>query len=213
MSTSTTRFLQQEHSRLQKENETLKQKNAALQRYLTMVEELYWKNQALSADNHPLEELDTLLGKIIQVVGAADGSIAWLDEANEELVFMLVHGNLREQLPGFRFKSNAGIAGWVVENQKPIIVNNPRQDWRFSMEVDEGFSFSTRSIVSVPVLVDRHPAGVISLVNKADNAFTPADVALLLIFNQVAATVLQLLPTELKAPQPQQLDETLFGDT
>jgi len=63
------------------------------------------------------------------------------------------------------------------------------------------------------VLVDRHPAGVISLVNKADNAFTPADVALLLIFNQVAATVLQLLPTELKAPQPQQLDETLFGDT
>ncbi len=212
MSTTTTRFLQQEQSRLQRENEALKQKNVALQRYLNLVEELYWKSRQIAAAEQPLLMLDDLLGKAIDVVGATDGSIACLDETKNELVFALVHGNLRSQLPGFRFPGDSGIAGWVVEHKKPIIVNNPRQDWRFYMEIDQGFSFSTRSIVSVPILAEAQPIGVISLLNKKDNIFTPADVALLLILNQVAATALTVAPSELKTPKHRPATDDLFAE-
>ena len=212
MSESTTRFLQQENSRLQQEIEALNRKNIALIRHLNMVEELYWMAQSITAEENPLAALDTLLGQVMEVVGAADGSILCRDETMGELVFVLVQGGLRSSLPGFRLQSGSGISGWVVENQKPIIVNNPRQDWRFSLEVDEEFGFLSRSVIQVPVLADDQAIGVISLVNKYDDNFTPADVALLLAFSQITATVLQLIPPELKTPEPQQVDDDLFGE-
>lgn len=212
MSESTTRFLQQENSRLQQELETLNRKNIALIRHLNMVEELYWVAHGITAEENPLAVLDDLLGQAMAVVGAADGSILCQNDDTGELVFMLVQGGLRGQLPGFRLKSGSGISGWVVENLKPIIVNNPRQDWRFSLEVDEEFGFLSRSVMQVPVLADGRAAGVISLVNKVDDNFTPADVALLLVLSQITATVLQIIPPELKAPQMQQVDDDLFGE-
>jgi len=212
VSESTTRFLQQENSRLQQEVEVLNQKNIALIRHLNMVEELYWIAQNIAAEENPLTLLDTLLNKVMEVVGAADGSILCLDEETGELVFVLVQGGLRGSLPGFRLQSGSGISGWVVENQRPIIVNNPRQDWRFSLEVDEEFGFLTRSVMQVPVLAADQAIGVISLVNKVDDNFSPADVALLLAFSQITATVLQLIPPELKAPEPRQVDDDLFGE-
>jgi GAF domain-containing protein len=212
VSESTTRFLQQENSRLQQDIEMLNQKNIALICHLNMVEELYWVAQGITAEESPLLVLDELLGKVMRVVGAADGSILCLDETTNELVFVLVQGDLRNQLPGFRLKSGAGISGWVVENQKPIIVNNPRQDWRFSLEVDQEFGFLTRSVLQVPVLVDNRATGVISLVNKVDDNFTPADVALLLALSQIAATVMQIIPPKLKVPQLQPIDDDLFGE-
>jgi len=211
VSESTTRFLQQENSRLQQEIETLNRKNIALTRHLDMVEELYWVAQNIAAEENPLAVLDDLLGKVMEVVGAADGSILCLDETTSELVFVLVQGGLRGSLPGFRLQSGSGISGWVVENQKPIIVNNPRQDWRFSLEVDEEFGFLSRSVMQVPVLVDGRAIGVISLVNKVDDDFSPADVALLLAFSRIAATVMQIIPPELKAPEPQRVEDDLFG--
>jgi signal transduction protein with GAF and PtsI domain len=212
VSESTTRFLQQENSRLQQEIEALNQKNIALIRHLNMVEELYWIAQSIAEQENPWTVIDDLLGKVMEVVDAADGSILCLDENTSELVFVLVQGGLRGQLPGFRLQSGSGISGWVVENQKPIIVNNPRQDWRFSLEVDEEFGFLSRSVVQVPVLIDDRAVGVISLVNKVDDNFTPADVALLLAFSQITATVMQLISPDLKVSPPQQEVDDLFGE-
>jgi GAF domain-containing protein len=198
MNESATRFLQQENIRLQKENEALQRKNRSLYRYLDMIKELYWFNQQIVSEENPLDVFDQLLYKAISVVDANDGSLSYLDEETKELVFVLVHGDLREQLPGYRIKSDVGIAGWVVSNQKPIIINNPRQDWRFSLDVDQDFSFFTRSIASVPVIARDTPIGAIQLVNKRDNEFTEADVALLLVLSQVAAKVLEAQPPHLE---------------
>jgi GAF domain-containing protein len=211
MDTSATRFLQQENVRLQKENEALQRRNQALSRYLDMVKELYWFNQHIASEGNPLNVLDQLLYKVISTIGANDGSLSYLDEETSELVFVLVHGDLQEQLPGYRIKSDDGIAGWVVSNQKPIIVNNPRQDWRFSLEVDQDFSFFTRSIASVPVIAKDRAIGVIQLVNKRDNEFTEADIALLLVLSQVAAKALEAKPPQLEVRALEEI-ENLPGD-
>jgi GAF domain-containing protein len=191
MSDSAIRFLQQENLRLRNEIENLTKQNQRLQLHLTKITDLYWANQRIATEEDPLEVISQLLYQIINVIEAGDGSISRLDEETNELVFLFSHGELQQQLPGHRIKSDLGIAGWVVENHQPIIVNNPRQDWRFSQEVDDEFNFYSRSIVSVPIISYDQLLGVIQLVNKQDNEFTEADIALLLILGQVTATAMQ----------------------
>jgi GAF domain-containing protein len=194
MSESTLRFLQHENARLQDENKILKEENLSLHRYLGAVKELYAAAQRLESVEHPIDLLDELLYKTIQVIGANDGSISRLDPITGELVFVLVHGDIQQELRGYRIKGDVGIAGWVVNQREPLIVNNPRQDWRFSLKVDEEFEFFTRSIMCAPLLVQDELIGVIQLLNKRGDEFTETDMILLSLLSQVAAKVLAAVP-------------------
>jgi GAF domain-containing protein len=162
-----------------------------LQRYLQTVKDLYWASQEIATADNLLYALNQLLYKVMSVVGAKDGSVSRLDEVTGELVFVLVHGELGRQLPDFRIKSGAGIAGWVVKNRQPIIVNNPHTDIRFSNIVDKEFDFFTNCIASAPIMQRGHIKGVVQLLNKHGDEFTEADVVLLLILGQVAAIVFE----------------------
>ena len=144
MNESALRFLQQENAHLQDENKLLREENLSLHGYMSTVKELYWAAQRLESVDNPLDLLDELLYKTIEVIGANDGSISRLDQATGELVFVLVHGDIQQELRGYRIKGNVGIAGWVVNHREPLNVNNPRQDWRISIEVNEEFNFITR---------------------------------------------------------------------
>ncbi len=194
MNESALRFLQQENARLQDENKLLREENLSLHCYMSTVQELYWAAQRLESVDNPLDLLDELLYKTIEVIGADDGSISRLDQATGELVFVLVHGDIQQELRGYRIKGNIGIAGWVVNQREPLIVNNPRQDWRFSLEVDEEFNFFTRSIICMPLLAQDELVGVIQLLNKRGDEFTETDMALLTILSQVAVKVLAAVP-------------------
>jgi GAF domain-containing protein len=194
VSTDAVRFLQQENVRLQEENKALQDESRGLRRYLEAMKALYWAVQRVDVSGNSPDLLDGLLYKIIEGIGAEDGSISYLDQAAGELIFMFVQGGLRQELRGYRIKSDRGIAGWVVSHQEPIIVNEPRQDWRFSFEVDQEFNFFTRSIVCVPVIAQDKLIGVIELLNKQGGEFTDMDIALLTMLSQVVAKVLSVMP-------------------
>jgi GAF domain-containing protein len=117
-----------------------------------------------------------------------------LDQASGELEFVLVHGEIRQELQGYRIKGDTGIAGWVVKQREPLIVNNPRQDWRFSLAVDQEFNFVTRSIICVPIIAQDKLVGVIELLNKPGDDFTEMDLAVLSMLSQVAAKILTAVP-------------------
>jgi GAF domain-containing protein len=189
---------------LQQENVRLKEENEALYRYFDTVKDLYWASQQIASEENLLYALNQLLYKVMTVISAKDASLTRLDEETGELVFMLVHGDLAQQLPGHRIKSDVGIVGWVVSNHKPIIVNDPRQDSRFSQTVDEDFGFFTRSIVSVPIMNRGKLIGVIQLLNKRGNQFNEADVALLLIFCQVTVIVLEEIQLRIESGEIQE---------
>ena len=76
------------------------------------------------------------------VLGAEDGSIAG-DEETNQLAFVLVHGDIRNELRGYRIPGDVGGGGWVATKREPLIINNPQQDWRFSQQVDTTFGFSS----------------------------------------------------------------------
>jgi GAF domain-containing protein len=195
MSDAPLRYLQQENSRLQEENKGLREENSALREQLRAVGELNAALQRLESTETPLNLLDELLHKTMEVIGATDGSISRLDHFSGELEFVLVHGEIWRELRGYRIKASTGIAGWVVNESEPLIVNNPRQDWRFSLEVDQEFGFVTRSIVCVPIIAHDQLIGVIELLNKSSGAFNETDLAVLAMLSQVAAKILTAVPT------------------
>jgi GAF domain-containing protein len=164
-----------------------------LQNHLQTVQDLYWASQEIASADNLLYELNQLLYKVMKTVGAKDGSICRLDKQTGELVFMLVHGELGRQLPDYRIKSDTGIAGSVVSSQQPVIVNDPRQDKRFSQIVDTEFGFFTKSLASAPIMRRGECKGVVQLLNKAGNEFSNEDIVVMLILGQVAAIVFEAL--------------------
>jgi len=196
------RFLQQENARLQEENEALKEENRALHRYMDALEDLYWAAQRITSEENLMDLLDQILYNAMVVLRAEDGSLLLIDEETDELVFALVHGDIRGELRGYRIGGDIGIAGWVATEGEPAIVNNPRQDWRFSPQIDEAFGFVTRSILCVPMITRGKIVGVIELLNKYDgNEFIETDATLLSILGHIAATALEDMRSRLESEE------------
>jgi GAF domain-containing protein len=205
MNESTThliRWLQAENRRLQDDIKSLREENEGIRHYVSALEGLHLAAQAIASEGDLLELLDGILYHAMNLVKADDGSVLLLDEETDELVFAVVHGDVRGELRGYRIGADTGIAGWVAAEREPVIANNPRQDWRFSPQVDESFGFVTRCLICVPMSVGDKPVGVIELLNKHDcEEFLEADVALLLILGNTAATALETMRERIEAEE------------
>jgi GAF domain-containing protein len=194
------RFLQQENSRLSDDNQTLREEIHVMRRHSEALKELYWATKQITTEENLMSLLHQILDNAMHILKAEGGSLALLDTDTQELVFVVVHGDLKDKLQGYRMKGDAGIAGWVATNRGPLIVNNPRQDTRFYSQVDETFNFFTRSILCVPLITRSKLVGVIQLLNKTNSQqFNDTDVTLLSILSHVAATALEDMRLELEA--------------
>lgn len=203
MNESTThliRWLQGENSRLQEDIKSLREENEGIRYYVAALEGLHLAAQEIASEDDLLELLDGILFHAMSLVKADDGSVLLLDEATDELVFAVVHGDVGGELRSHRIGADIGIAGWVAAESEPVIANNPRQDWRFSPQVDELFGFVTRSLICVPMSVGDNLVGVIELLNKHNGEeFSEADVSLLLILGNTAATALETMRERIEA--------------
>lgn len=185
------RFLQQECARVKDENQLLNDEVQALRRYINALERLQETVQRFTPERDILALLDETLDCALELLDAADGSLMLIDEETDELVFVLTHGAMREELPGYRFQREQGLAGWVAENAEPVIVHNVHSDSRFLPEVDERFGFETHSLVAVPMVARGNVLGVIEVLNKRRGKdFTEDDASLLSVLATLAASAL-----------------------
>lgn len=196
------RFLQQENSRLNQDNQALREENQIMRRYITALKELHRATQEITSEENLIKLLSQILYNAMAVLRAEGGSLALLDDETDELVFVVVHGDISNKLHGYRISKQTGIAGWVASHREPVIVNNPRQDYRFSQLVDQTFNFFTRSIICVPLINGNKLIGVLQLINKeSDEHFTDTDTVLLSILSHVAATALEEMRLRLDAEE------------
>ena len=183
------RFLQQENVRLKDENQLLKDEVQALRRYVRALQGLQQTVHRFTPEQDVLALLDTTMDCALELLDATDGSLMLVDDETDELVFVLVHGAVRETMTGHRFDRRKGIAGWVAERGEPAIVGNVRTDARFLPEMDERFGFVTRSLVAVPLAARGKVLGVIELLNKrSGEGFTEDDASLLSILAALSAS-------------------------
>ncbi len=136
-------------------------------------------------------EINELLTMVMdlakQVVKAEAASLLLVDKPKNELVFDVALGEKGEKVKSIRLKIGEGIAGWVAQNAKPLLVENVAEDKRWFANADKISEFKTRSIICVPLIYKDEVIGVIEAINRVDRpSFLERDIP---IFQAFAAQV------------------------
>jgi len=140
-------------------------------------------------------DLDTLLNKIIkyatEIVEGKAASILLLDKEKNELFFRASLGKKSSEIKKYKVKVGEGIAGWVAEKGKPLLVTDVRKDKRWNEKFDVAINFNTKSIICVPMLLEKEIIGVIEVINrKNDGEFDKDDEKILISFANQAVIAL-----------------------
>lgn len=138
------------------------------------------------------EVLVLIMNHVNRLTHSVGSTLMLVDELTEELVFSIPTGPKARTLREYRIPKGKGIAGWVAQNQKSLIVNDAQNDPRFYSEVDSAVGFETESLLCVPLKARRKLIGVLEVVNKRDaSGFTEKDALLLSIFGSEAALAIE----------------------
>lgn len=122
---------------------------------------------------------------------AEASSVFELDPEKGEISVRLARGEKGVFMKSKRLQPGEGIAGWVIENGKPMIVEDVQKDARFSDRFDRETGFTTRSLICVPLIIRGRTTGALQVLNKKDgNSFTGEDTELLNALAQHIAVAL-----------------------
>lgn len=191
MATDAITFVQKENARLKQENDELREELHGLREFVQIINDLNEAAAQITSDKELMPLLRSIHYKALNLLDAPDGSLMLLDDNSNELVFVIVVGALEMELLNYRIPADQGIAGWIVKNQKSLLVRDVRHDMRFSMMVDEQFKFSTQSIAAAPIISDGKVYGLIEALNQpGDNPFSDHDLALLTLVCRAAGEAL-----------------------
>ena len=172
--------LQRQATQLADWNKTLEQR---LQEHVLQLASLSEVTHLLTTVIDPGEHLQQILTTACQLLKAEAGSILLLDRFTNELSVASSVGPRSEKFKGVRFKANEGIAGEVIQQRQPVLVNNAQHDPRFLSRVDPRTGFQTRSIAAAPLPDRDQILGVIEVLNSAkDKSFDEEDLKLLRAF-------------------------------
>ena len=124
-------------------------------------------------------DLDTLLDHIVQLAAdlneAEEASILLYDLKKQQLHFQASTDQENAAKMRGLIIPTESIAGWVVIHREPVIVTDVHQDSRFFQNIDQMLQFNTRSIVAAPMVHKDELIGVLEVLNKRTDTFTPLD--------------------------------------
>lgn len=124
--------------------------------------------------------MKSLLAQTNEFLQAEALSIALVDRNTNELVFTIAEGAGSNKITGMRISADKGVAGWVLQNNQPALVNDPSKDARFSRTGDERTGHRTQAIICAPLQVHGKALGTIQAINPANSLyFTEEDMQLL----------------------------------
>ncbi|MBN2401919.1 MAG: SpoIIE family protein phosphatase [Spirochaetes bacterium] len=124
-------------------------------------------NKKINSSMELPELLTVILDVAKDIVNAEASSLLLTDPKSGDLIFNIVSGGKKE-IMGEKVPKGSGIAGTVAETGKPLIVNDVRNDPRHFDEIDKKFSFTTKSILCVPMEMQGKLLGVLEAVNAVD---------------------------------------------
>ncbi len=153
--------------------------------------------EKLWARAKPEDKEDELITCIMRMtndaLGSSASSLILLDDKAQELYFKFADGPVGQQLKRLHISRQSGIAGWIVRNAKPLVVNDAEKNANFYKLIDDATGFKTKSIIGVPIVIGGKVIGVIEVLNKADGSdFTKQDLRTML---GVAATTAVTIET------------------
>jgi serine phosphatase RsbU (regulator of sigma subunit) len=172
-------------------------KNMGEAKVAKRLKKLIKANQSLAH----IESLDRLLPQLLdfakEVAAAEASSLLFYNPRRNVLEFAFVDDEtISEEATEIlkktiELKIGEGIAGWIAQERKSIIVKDVQTDSRFFNEADKQTGFITRNILGVPVLHGDELLGVIEVLNSKDKlCFDIEDQELLESFADLAAVAI-----------------------
>ena len=137
------------------------------------VKQLYANIGKLITSSLKFEDiLKGIMDEIHVFFNPVNWSLLRLDEANQELFFVIFNGPvLLQEVKGIRLKIGEGIAGTVAQKKKPYFIPDTSKEKEFSNKVDIITGFQTKSIIAVPLIYRDKVYGVIEIINPVDGTF------------------------------------------
>lgn len=122
-------------------------------------------------------KMDALFGLVIdqanQIMDTERSTLFLYDDYTEELWSLVATGMTKNEI---RIKSDSGLAGWVFQNRKHVIVNDTYKDSRFNLDVDRRTGYRTKNILCVPVFNRAEKCiGTLETLNRRRGDFVDED--------------------------------------
>ena len=161
----------------------LKQRNQELQATVKRLSSLIEAGRAMSSIYAVSELLDFFIGLVTDELGVDRASLMLLDEKTRELRIAASRGIADELVESIRVKMGEGIAGWVAQKGKPILVKDVVADPRVQGNINPNLSnsfISSPIVLSIPIKLQEKVLGVINATNKrSGETFNDNDMAFL----------------------------------
>lgn len=114
---------------------------------------------------------------VVELLGADACSVMLLDVRKERLITKAAFGLPDERIAKITFKVGDGVAGWVVQNGKPALIDDVNLDSRFKFLSNA--SSKIASMACVPVTARDEHIGALTATSSKPEAFNDDDVELL----------------------------------
>ncbi len=172
---------------------------ASLERQLNLYKGLVEVSALINAITESRELLPAILDVARRVMEVEAASLFLLNSESElELTYASGGVMSGTSAPDARIivPRGRGIAGWVLENAKPLLVPDAYADPRFFADTDKKTGFRTRSILCVPLQRRGKEIGVLQVLNPIGReAFDQGDLEAFAAYGNLAATAIDKLRT------------------
>ncbi len=160
--------------------------------------------KSLSSTLNLNQLLELILDCLVKVVKYDAAAIFLIDKKKQEIEHIKARGFDPALEPDLQLKIGQGLAGWVAETQKSLIVSNVKEDPRYIEARVE-----SKSGIVVPMVSQKRIIGVFSLESDELNAYDEEDLYLLEAFASLAAISLERARQHEEILEKRKLEEEL----
>ncbi len=163
-----------------------------IQNLETRLKELIETSKTVNSIHKLHEILEHVIQSVLRAIPVADrGSIHFYDGQSRKLILKVSSFDYARKTWGsLGFEIGVGLAGWVFEQQQPIIVENTIEDIHF--KPSENLEVKILSMLCIPITSKSRQIGVMTLSNsKKTETFTPDDSDLLIGYAGQAAIAIE----------------------
>jgi sigma-B regulation protein RsbU (phosphoserine phosphatase) len=150
------------------------------------------------------EVLELILDSLLKVVKYGAAVIFLIDKNKQEIEYIKARGFDPALEPDLQLKIGQGLAGWVAQTQKSLIVPNVKEDPRYIEARVE-----TQSGMVVPIMTNQRIIGVFSIESNEMNAYDQDDLELLDAFASLAAISIERARQHKEILEKRKLEEEL----
>jgi phosphoserine phosphatase RsbU/P len=164
-----------------------------IQKLKLAVKELSVLNDIATAvsSTHDLDQvIELIVHECVNHLNVEQGAIMLLDQTETDDKFHTIIREVETETDIVPYHFGVQLSGWMIKNQKPLLINNIASDDRFT-NLSDG-EFPINSILSAPLKTKGKLIGVLNVFNKmGEDGFTPDDQRILSIIATQSAQVVE----------------------